>query len=144
MLQTNTLAAIEQYLLGLDAAKAADMRALHAFILGLNGQAQLWFDDGKNAENKTVSNPNIGYGNFTQLYADGSTKEFFQIGISANTTGISIYILGKKNKGYLAQHFGSTLGKAKITGYCIKFKNLQAINLDVLQAAILYGFAAEG
>ncbi len=59
--------------------------------------------------------------------------------ISANTTGISVYIMGVNDKKYLAQAFGKKLGKASVTGYCIKFKTLTEINIDVLKAAIQYG-----
>ena len=103
---------------------------------------RLWYDDGRNAENKVVSNPNIGYGFQTLNYANGSSKEFFQIGLSANTTGFSIYILGLKDKSYLASSYGKRLGKATVTGYCIKFKTIRDIQLDVLGEAILYGVKA--
>ena len=41
----------------------------------------------------------------------------FQIGLSANKTGISVYILGIEDKKYLAQTYGKDLGKASVTGY---------------------------
>lgn len=72
-------------------------------------------------------------------YANGKTREFYQIGISANATAISVYIMGLDDKKYLAQRFGRSLGKASVTGYCIKFKTLADINVDVLKAAIQYG-----
>jgi hypothetical protein len=72
-------------------------------------------------------------------YANGKTREFYQIGLSANTTGISVYIMGIDDKKYLAQTFGRELGKASVTGYCIKFKTLTDIKVDVLKAAIQYG-----
>ena len=97
---------------------------------------KLWFLDGKNEDNKIVSNPNIGYGNYTIKYADGKTKQFYQVGISANTTGISVYLFGIDDKTYLAQTFGKKLGKANVTGYCIKFKTLKDINSDILEEAI--------
>jgi hypothetical protein len=103
---------------------------------------KLWFLDGKDAEGKTVSNPNIGYGVQTLKYADGKTREFYQIGLSANTTGISVYILGIEDKKYLAQAYGKKIGKASVTGYCIKFKTLKDINMDVLEAAVRYGGGA--
>jgi hypothetical protein len=124
--------------------KRNDMEALHAFILNTLPGCKLWFLDGKNSENKVVSNPNIGYGSYTIKYADATTKEFYQIGLSANTTGISVYILGIKDKTYLAQTFGKDLGKASVTGYCIKFKTLKDINLDILEAAIRYGVETTG
>ena len=95
--------------------------------------------DGKDDKGKIVSNPNIGYGSYSIKYADGTAREFYQIGLSANTTGISVYILGIKDKTYLAQTYGEKLGKAGITGYCIKFKTIKDINIDILQAAIRDG-----
>ncbi len=66
---------------------------------------------------------------------------FFRIGLSANKTGISVYLIGIKDKTYLAKTYGKTLGKASVTGYCIKFKTLKEINIDILKAAIRYGVA---
>src|SRR5258705_6654905 len=122
--------------------KRSDMQELHRFILQTLPGYKLWFLDGKNSENKTVSNPNIGYGFYAIKYADGKTREFYQIGISPNTTGISVYILGIKDKTYLAQTYGKKLGKASVSGYCIKFKALKEINMDILEAAIRYGVEA--
>jgi hypothetical protein len=115
------------------------MQALHGIILHAMPACKLWFLGGKNSENKTVSNPNIGYGLHTIKYADGKTREFYQIGMSANQTGISVYILGIKDKKYLAETYGKKLGKASVSGYCIKFKALKDINIDILEAAIRYG-----
>jgi hypothetical protein len=119
--------------------KRIDMQALHHIILDVMPGCKLWFLDGKDSEQKTVSNPNIGYGTQTLKYADGKTREFYQIGMSANTTGISVYIIGIKDKTYLAKTYGKSLGKASVTGYCIKFKTLKDIHTEILQAAIRYG-----
>jgi hypothetical protein len=127
---------IKAYITSQPEPKRSDMQELHRFILQVLPGSKLWFLDGKNSENKTVSNPNIGYGLQTIKYADGTTREFYQIGLSANTTGISVYILGIKDKKYLAETFGKNLGKASVSGYCIKFKTLKDINIDVLEAAI--------
>jgi len=133
---------IKQYIATQPEPKRSDMQALHRLILQILPACKLWFLDGKNSENKTVSNPNIGYGFHTIKYADGKTREFYQIGMSANKTGISVYILGIKDKSYLARTYGKTLGKATVSGYCIKFKTLTGINIDALQAAIRYGAEA--
>ncbi len=132
---------IEAYMTSQPELKRSDMQALHRIILEVMPACKLWFLDGKNSEGKTVSNPNIGYGLRTIQYADGKTAEFYQIGLSANTTGISVYILGIEDKNYLAQTYGEKLGKASVTGYCIKFKALKNINVDVLKAAIRAGVA---
>ena len=115
------------------------MQKLHQLTLQALPGCKLWFESGKNSENKTVSNPTIGYGSYTIKYADGKTRDFFQIGLSANKTGISVYILGIKDKMYLAQTYGKEIGKASVTGYCIKFKTLKDIDIDILEAAIRYG-----
>jgi hypothetical protein len=130
---------IREYITSQPEPKRGDMQALHQLILQALPGCKLWFDNGKNSENKTVSNPTIGYGFYTIKYADGKTRDFFQIGLSANTTGISVYILGIKDKIYLAQTFGKEIGKASVTGYCIKFKTLKDININILEAAIRYG-----
>ncbi len=135
---------IDYYITSQPEPKCSEMQGLHQRILKVLPGCKLWFEDGKNAENKTVSNPNIGYGSYTIKYADGKTREFFQVGLSANTTGISVYILGIKDKAYLAQTFGKEIGKASVTGYCIKFKTLKDINIDVLEAAIRYGAGVTG
>src|SRR5580693_6957201 len=135
---------IKEYITGQPEPKRSDMKELHQRTLQVLPSCKLWFDNGKNSENKTVSNPTIGYGFYTIKYADGKTRDFFQIGLSANTTGISVYILGIKDKTYLAQTFGKQIGKASVTGYCIKFKTLKDINIDTLEAAIRYGVDATG
>jgi hypothetical protein len=63
--------------------------------------------------------------------------------VSGNKTGISVYILGLKDKKYLAKTYGKKLGKASVTGYCIRFKALKDVNIDTLEAAIRYGLAAQ-
>ncbi len=130
---------IEAYITSQPEPKRGEMQALHTRILQALPGCKLWYDDGKNADNKTVSNPNIGYGLYTIKYADGKTRDFYQIGLSAHTTGISVYILGIKDKTYLTQTYGKDLGKASVTGYCIKLKNLKDINIDVLEKAIQDG-----
>ncbi|HRH23820.1 MAG TPA: DUF1801 domain-containing protein [Candidatus Magasanikbacteria bacterium] len=133
---------IKHYITSQPKQKRSDMEALHESILRIKPTCKLWFLDGKNSENKTVSNPNIGYGLQTIQYSDGKTREFYQIGMSANKTGISIYILGITDKKYLAETYGKKIGKASVTGYCIKFKTLKDINTSVLESAIRFGFEA--
>jgi hypothetical protein len=132
---------ISAYIASQPEPKRGDMMALHRIIRELIPKGRLWFMDGKDDSGKTVSNPNVGYGIQTLKYANGKTREFYQIGISANTTGISVYILGIEDKEYLAKTYGKHLGKAKITGYCIKFKALSDIKVETLKAAIQYGMS---
>ena len=138
----NVQAEIKKYILIKLNPNTATCKRLHRIIQKIMPKCKLWFLDGKNSEGKIVSNPNIGYGFQTMKYADGTTREFYQIGLSANTTGISVYVLGIEDKKYLAKAYGKKLGKAS-AGYCVKFKTLKDINVDQLEAAIRYGVKAQ-
>lgn len=130
---------IKAYIASQPEAKRKDMQALHEAILHIMPSTKLWYLDGKNDEGKIVSNPNIGYGSYSIGYADGTSREFYQIGMSANTAGISIYIMGIDDKNYLKNTFGDTIGKATVSAYCIKFKSLKDINLEILEQAVCDG-----
>jgi len=130
---------IKAYINSLPLQKQSEIEDLHQRILKLMPHGKLWYFDGKDEKGKIVTNPQIGYGTYTIVYTDGKTKEFYQIGLSANTTGISVYIMGIKDKKYLIENYSKTIGKASVTGYCIKFKTIKDINLEVLEAAILNG-----
>ena len=129
---------IKKYITSQPEPKRSDMQALHSIILQVMPACKLWFLDGKDSKGKIVANPNIGYGFYTIKYADATTREFYQIGLSGNTTGISVYIMGLKDKKILADTYGKTIGKASVSGYCIKFKTLKEINIAVLEKAIRY------
>ena len=133
---------IQEYIASQPEPKRSEMQTLHQLTLQVSPACQLWFSDGKNTEGKIVANPNIGYGCYTMKYADGTTREFYRIGLSSNKTGISVYVLGLEDKTYLAKTFGTTIGKATVSGYCIRFKTIKDIDIEVLQAAIRYGFEA--
>src|SRR5688572_4435315 len=131
----NSKSQIKSYIASQPEAKRADLQDLHELILAIDPKAKLWFLDGKDAKGKVVSNPNIGYGEQTMKLAGGKTREFYRVGLSANTTGISVYIMGIEDKNFLAKTFGKKIGKATVTGYCIKFKTLKDIKIDVIEEA---------
>jgi hypothetical protein len=130
---------IKDYIAAQPEPKRSELQELHDLILGMMPDCKLWFLDGKDESGRTVSNPNIGYGAQTTKYADGKTREFYQIGTSANTTGISVYIMGIKDRKSLAAKFGKKIGQASVTGYCIKFRTLRNIEVDALVDAMRYG-----
>lgn len=130
---------MKTYIHSLPNAKRNDIQLLHERILKVSLNGKLWYVDGKDDTGKIVANPSIGYGSQTMKYADGSGREFYQIGISANTAGISVYIIGIADNMYLIRNYGYRMGKASVTGYCIKFRALKDINLDLLEEAIKDG-----
>lgn len=131
---------IKAYIASQPEVKQIDMSELHRIILEIMPNCKLWFLDGKDAAGKTVSNPNLGYGFQVIEYGTGKTREFYQIGISGNTSGISVYIMGIDDKNYLIKTYGKAIGKASVTSYCIKFKALKDINIKILEEAIRFGF----
>ena len=44
--------------------------------------------------------------------------------------------MGLKDKKYLPETYAKTIGKANVSGYCIKFKTLKDINTTILETAI--------
>ena len=123
--------------------KRSEMQVLHEHILQVMPGCKLWFTDGRDSDGRVITNPTIGHGSYTIHYANGTTREFFQIGLLANATGISVHILGIKDKTYLPQTYASKIGNASVTGYCIRFKRLKDINIDILEAAIRDGAEAQ-
>ncbi|ARK11706.1 DUF1801 domain-containing protein [Fibrella sp. ES10-3-2-2] len=133
---------IDTYIASQPEPKRSDIRTLHQLACRILPAGNLWFNNGTNSEGRIINNPTIGYGLYAIKYASGKTNDFFQIGLSATQTGISIYILGIDDKTYLAKAYGKTIGKATVSGYCIRFKKLNDINTDVLEAAIRFGVEA--
>lgn len=127
---------IEGYIAGLPPPKRDELFDLHRRVLAIAPDCRLWFLDGRNEAGRVVTNPNIGYGAETMTYADGGSRDFYKLGFSANTAGISVYVMGLKDKAHLAEMYGERLGKAKITGYCIKFRSLKDIDVGVLDELV--------
>ena len=138
----NTETQIEAQLSSLPEQKQIEMRALCDLVMNIAPDCKLWYTDGKNEDGKVVANPNIGFGSYTIKYADGSERAFYRIGLCATKTGISVYILGLDDKKFLVDTYGATIGKASVSGYCISFRSLKVIDLDVLQSAIQHGLSA--
>jgi hypothetical protein len=129
---------IKNYIAGQPEPKRSELKELHDRIMRILPGTKLWFFDGRNSENKIIANPTIGYGVHTIRYANGTTREYFRIGLLANKTGFSVHILGIEDKTVLAKTFAKRLGKASVTGYCIRFRTLKDIDVDVLESAIRY------
>lgn len=132
---------ILDYIKSLPEGIAKDIEYLHRHILQHFPTKKLWFLDGKNEQGKVVSNPNIGYG-ICQL-SKGKQKEFYQVGISATSTGISVYLMGVSDKSLLKQQFGSRLPHAQMSGYCVKIKHLKEMDWLVFDELLAFGFSLE-
>ena len=134
-------ALIDAHITGLPEPKRTDVQMLHGLVTRNLSAKKLWFSDGLNEEGRVVTNPTIGYGSFLMNAANGKSTEWFRIGLCATKAGISVYVLGIPDKTYLAHTFGKRIGKAKVTGYCISFKTLKDIDVDVLEEAVRHGLS---
>lgn len=135
-MDTSIQTQISTYINSQPEPKRTEMWQIHEMILNAKPGCRQWYYDGKNEEGKVISNPTIGYGEHIIHYTNGTSREYFKIGLLANSTGISIHILGIEDKTYLSTTFGTRLGKASITGYCIKFKTLKYIDFGVLEEVV--------
>jgi hypothetical protein len=135
---------IKAYIEGLPEEKSKEIQTLHKRALKALPKCKLWYSDGKNEKGKLVTNPSIGYGSYIIKYANGTEREFFQVGIGSNATGVSVHILGIKDKTALIKNFAKKIGKAKVTGYCVNFKSINDIDVDVLMEAIKFGVKSSG
>ncbi len=133
---------IKEYIASQSDTKRSDMLELQKLVLRISPKTKLWFLDGKDENGKFVTNPNVGFGSYTIKYANGTSREFYRVGFTGNTAGISVYIMGLEDKKYLVNTYAKTIGKASVTGYCIKFKALKDINISVLEDAIRFGIQA--
>ena len=118
--------------------KQNEMQELHNLILQILPNCKQWYFDGKNENGKQIAHPTIGYGNYTITYKDGSTREFFRIGLLSNTTGLAVHIMGLEDKKFLQDKYGKTIGKAKVGSYGITFKSIKDINLEILKEVIYF------
>ena len=129
----NVQVQVDRYIDAQDPPKRDDIEAIQRLIFAASPNCKLWFLDGRNSDGKIVTNENIGYGTQTLKYADGGTREFYRIGLSSNKAGISLYLMGLEDRKYLPDTYGGKFGKAKVTGYCVRFRRPEDVNLDILE-----------
>ena len=75
----------------------------------------------------------IGYGPFHYKYPSGREGDWYKVGLVANKTGISVYVMAGDKGGYLAEQAKPFLGKAVVGKSCIRFKKLSDLNLFALE-----------
>lgn len=79
-----------------------------------------------------------GYGNFLYKNYKKETIHWPIIALASQKNYISIYICAIDGKEYVAEKYKKELGKVSVGRSCIRFKNLDDINLRVLEKIILF------
>ncbi len=82
----------------------------------------------------------LGYGLYHYKYASGREGDWFVVGLASQKNYVSLYIRAYDKDGYLAENNQSRLGKVSVGRSCIRFKELEDLNLKV--ALELVGKAA--
>jgi hypothetical protein len=132
----STSTQIQDHFEQLASGKRQELIALYNLVSEELPIATQSFFDGRNEEGKVVTHPTIGFGETMLHYANGKKREIFRIGICATASGLSIHILGITDKTFLKNFLGDRLGKVKITSYCIQFKKMKDIDLEVLKSLL--------
>lgn len=78
----------------------------------------------------------IGYGDYSYQRSDGTTVEWFMVGLTAQKNYVSIYVNATDRDGYITQRWAERLGKAKIGASSVSFKSIEEIDLDALSEMI--------
>ena len=75
----------------------------------------------------------IGYGQMDYTRPDGTEVRWFVVGLAAQKNYLSIYSNVVADRQYLAEKYGSELGKVKVGKSSIGFKRVADIDLDELR-----------
>ena len=73
----------------------------------------------------------LGYGKFHYKYASGREGDTAAVCLASQKHHISLYLCGSDKNGTLAEQNKARLGKVSVGKSCIRFKNLQDLNLEV-------------
>lgn len=130
---------IKSYLDSLPENTKEELTFFHQQVLEKYPNCRIWFLDGKDASGKVISNPNMGYGSITLPTKTNINREFYKLGISANSKGFSIYFMGLTDRNLIQNHLGHFFPNSKITGYCLNLKSIKKVELAILDKLIQFG-----
>src|SRR4051812_32334532 len=102
-----------EYLAGLPPEHKATITAIHKAIRKATPQLKTCIRYGA-----------LGYGPYHYKYESGREGETAVVGIASRKQGISLYIAGNGQGGYLAERNAKRLGKVSVGRTCIRFKKL--------------------
>lgn len=117
---------VEEYLDALAEPKRSEISTLHDLIV-------------KNAPAFALERAGamLGYGRYHYRYESGREGTSHRIALSANKTGISLYVSAVDEGGWLAEQAKDVLGKKVSVGKsCIRMKRLADVDLGALATLI--------
>ena len=123
--QNNAAATPKQYIDALEEPRRSDIAQLDKLIRKVAPKLK-----------PVVQRGMLGYGPFHYKYASGREGDACRISVASNAAYISLYALAADEKGYVAERYKASLGKASIGKSCVRFKRLDDLDLDALTALI--------
>lgn len=74
----------------------------------------------------------IGYGDWSYVKNDGSTVNWFRVGLALQKKHISVYLNASEEGEHLAKRYGDRLGAVKVSSAAVSFTKLDRVDLDEL------------
>ncbi|MBI4433477.1 DUF1801 domain-containing protein [Candidatus Uhrbacteria bacterium] len=74
----------------------------------------------------------LGYGAYHYRYPSGREGDWFVIGLASQRNYISLYVCAVTPQGYLAEEYRKRLPKANIGKSCVRFRNIEDVDLAVI------------
>lgn len=112
----------EEYIASVEEPKRSELQQLHDLIRGTLPDFE-----------PVIVSSFMGYGPYHYKYQSGREGDWVKVALSANKTGISLYICCGDANGYFPEQAKDRLGKASIGKSCIRFKKLQDLNMDTVK-----------
>jgi Domain of unknown function (DU1801) len=81
----------------------------------------------------------LGYGRYRYRGASGREGEWFRIGLASNKASISLHVMAADAGGYLVEAYGDRLPRAEIGRACVRFKEVEDVDLRVLKELVREG-----
>lgn len=125
MFAKNEATSVEEYLLMVPGDRRKDIDFLHAFIQKAVPKLKPYF-----ATNM------IGYGSFYYLDSKKQKKDWPIISLANQKNYISIYVCTVIEDKATAEKYKKELGKLSKGVSCIRFKNIEEINLETLKIVL--------
>lgn len=126
---------VDTFLTELPEPARADMLALDDLIADIfsNAPRVMWEGVFWGGTEQSI----IGYGDMWQPRPKGESVHWFVVGLALQKSGISIYVNAVKDGQYISKSYGTRLGKVKIGAASIGFKELVALDLEVLREMLV-------
>lgn len=121
---------VDDFIAGLDDDRRDDIVTLDALIRERMPDAErvLWEGLFWGGSEQQI----IGYDDWSYARRDGSTVDWFRVGLATQKNHISVYLNVTEDGEYLAKRYADRLGKVKIGSAAVSFTRVANVDLDEL------------